>query len=73
MEGTTSALLSHVESLGYVAKVFRVNDTVEMHAVPLRGDEPPQIARCNDGDGGLEAYRAACLLADAVRIELDDG
>lgn len=73
MTGTTAILLRRVESLGYAVSVFRINDTVEMHATPLSGEGDPQVARCNDGDGDGEAYRAACLLATAVGIELDDG
>ena len=70
---TTAQVLAQVQRLGYVVKVFKVNDTVEMHAVPLRGDALPQVARCNDGDGPDEEYRAACLLAQAVGIDLEDG
>ena len=70
---TTSIILDQVRSLGYIVKTFRVNGTVEMHAVPLKGDEPPQVARCNDGEDDDSAYFAACLLAEAVGIELDDG
>ena len=44
-----------------------------MHAVPLRGDAEPQVARCNDGEDDESAYRAACLLAEVVGIELEDG
>jgi len=33
----------------------------------------PQIARCNDGDDSDCEYRCACLLAQAVGIELRDG
>lgn len=72
MTGTTSAILEHIRSLGYIVKVFQINGTVEMHAVPKNGDDP-QVARCNDGDGDDEAYRAACLLASAVGIDLEDG
>ncbi len=67
----TASLVQQIESLGYIVKVFRVNGTVEMHAVPLRGASDPQIARCNDGDGPDEEYRAACLLAVAVGIDLE--
>lgn len=67
----TAAILAHIRSLGYIVKEFRVNGTVEYHAVPLRGDAEPQVARCNDGDDDDSAYRAACLLADAVGIDLE--
>ena len=73
MESTAAAILKQIESLNYVVKVFHVNDTVEMHAVALQGDAEPQVARCNDGIGPEEEYRAACLLAEAVAIELEDG
>jgi hypothetical protein len=43
-----------------------------MHAVPLKGGAA-HIARCDDGEGEDEACRAACLLADAVGIELEVG
>jgi hypothetical protein len=67
-----SAILDQIRRLGYIVKTFRVNGTVEMHAVPLRGEEPPQVARCNDGENDESAYRAACLLAEALGIEMDD-
>jgi hypothetical protein len=51
MDGTTRAILRHVESLGYVIKVFTINGTAEIHAVPLAGDREPQVVRCNDGEG----------------------
>ena len=69
----TDALIRQVEDLGYVVKVFRINDTVEMHAVLLRDPDVFHVARCNDGDGEEEAYRAACLLARACGIDLEDG
>ena len=72
MTGTTAAILDHVRSLGYVVKEFRVNGTVEFHAVHLP-DGAAQVARCNDDDGDEETYRAACLLAVAVGIDLEDG
>lgn len=68
---TTAAILKQIESLGYTVKTFKVNDTVEMHAVPREG--AAEVARCNDGDGEEEEYRAACLLAQAVGIDLEDG
>ena len=73
MTGTTAAIIKQIEFLGYVVKEFRINNTVELHAVPLRGDAEPHVARCNDGDGDDEAYRCACLLAVAVGIDLEDG
>lgn len=68
-----SVILRHIESLGYVIKVFTIDDTAEIHAVPLTGDREPQVVPCNDGDGPEEQYRAACLLARAVGVRLEDG
>jgi hypothetical protein len=64
---STSTILDHIRSLGYLVKEFRVNDTGEFHATPLRGDAESQAARCNDGDGSDEEYRTACLLAQLGR------
>ena len=66
-------ILNHVRSLGFIIKEFRINGTVEYHAVPLKGDADPQVARCNDGEDDEAAYRAACLLAEAVGLEMEDG
>jgi len=66
----TDAILSQIRSMGYIVKEFRINGTVEMHAVDLTGEREPQIARCNDGDGPDEKYRCVCLLAGAVGIVL---
>ena len=68
---TTAAILAHVRRLGYIVKEFRFNGTVEFHAVPLDGS-PPQVVRCNDGEDDEAAYRAACLLAAAAEIALDE-
>lgn len=68
----TATVLRHVQALGYIVKEFRVNNTVEYHAIPLRDGEA-QVSRCNDGDDDESAYRAACLLAEAVGIDLEDG
>lgn len=70
---SATAILSHLWGIGYAISVHRVNGTVEMHAVKLGGSTDPQIARCADGDGPDEEYRAACLLATACGIELEDG
>lgn len=67
----SSAIIRRVECLGYIVKTFRVNNTVEIHAVPSDGSAP-HVARCNDGDGPEEEYRAACLLAEAVGIDLEE-
>ena len=69
---TTDQIIHHIHSLGYVVKEFRVNGVVEFHAVPLKGDDPPQVARCNDGDDDEAAYKAARLLAEAVGIDLEE-
>jgi len=66
----TDAILAQIRNMNYVVKIFRINGTVEMHAVDLLGEREPQIARCNDGDGPNEEYRCACLLAGAVGIVL---
>ncbi len=73
MSDFAEAIIAQIRSLGWIVKTFRLNDTVEMHAVDLACKKKPQIARCNDGDGPEEEYRCACLLADAVGIKLDDG
>jgi hypothetical protein len=44
---------------------------VEIHAVASDGSF--EIARCNDGDGEEETYRAACLSAEACGVDLEDG
>lgn len=69
---TTVILIRHVESLGYAVSIFRANGTSELHATPLAGG-PAHVARCNDGDGEEELYRAAVLLADACGVDLEDG
>jgi hypothetical protein len=69
----TDSILVQIRTLGYVVKLFRINGTVEMHAVYLACEREPQIARCNDGDGPDEEYRTACLLAAACGVELQDG
>jgi len=66
-----TAIVRQLESLGFIVKVFRLNSTVELHAVARDGSF--QVARCNDRDGEDEMYRAACLLAHAVGIDLEDG
>jgi hypothetical protein len=69
----TDAILATIRAAGWIVKTFRVNGTVEMHAVQLTCRRKPQIARCNDGDGPDEEYECACLLASAVGIRLMDG
>ena len=70
---SATAILSHLRGIGYAVSIHRVNGTMEMHAFKLDGSTDPQIARCADGDGPDEEYHAACLLATACGIELDDG
>ncbi len=70
MTTTTRAILGRIEGIGYLVKEFRINGTVEFHAVKIPEGEPVHVARCNDGDGELETYRAACLLERAVGMEL---
>ncbi len=72
-DATATSILRRIESLGYAVKIFRINNTVELHAVSTTQDVESQIARCNDGSGDDEAYRAACLLAVAVGIHLEHG
>lgn len=68
---STDRIIDQISRLGYVVREFRVNSTVEFHAVPLKGDALPQVARCNDGNDDEAAYKAACLLAEAVGINLE--
>ena len=72
MKPTTAAILAHVRSLGFIVKEFRLNGTVEFHAVPLKGDVPPQVVRCNDGEDDDSAYKAGRLLAEAVGVDQDE-
>jgi hypothetical protein len=67
--GTTLAILDRLRRLHITT--HRVNETIELHAIRLDGAEPPQIARCNDGDGAEEEYRAACLLAVACGVDVE--
>jgi hypothetical protein len=68
----TKHIIRQIEQLGYVVKRFALNGTIELHAVRMP-DGAAQVARCNDGDGPDEEDRAACLLAEAVGIDLEDG
>jgi hypothetical protein len=52
--------------------VHRLNGTVEMHAGLLADPDRQYIARCADGEGDDDAYKAACILAEMAGIELDD-
>ena len=70
---TTRIILGQLVQLGWHITKHRVNGTIELHAIKLDCSEEPQIARCNDGDGPNEEYRAACLLAEGCGIDLEDG
>ena len=63
-----TAILDHLRRPGWKVSVFTVNGVTEMHAVLLRDPDQVHIARCNDGTGEEEDYRAACLLAQAVGV-----
>jgi hypothetical protein len=65
---TTDIILNHIRQLGWTVSIQKVNGTVEMHAVHAAGEQAPEVARCNDGDGLEEEYRCACLLARAVGL-----
>jgi hypothetical protein len=44
-----ATILKQFESLGYVVKIFRVNDVIEMHVVPWPATLPtkrPSQSRC---------------------------
>jgi hypothetical protein len=44
----TNSILSQIRSMGYVVKAFKVNGTVEMHAVHFRKIVPSQSRRLMD-------------------------
>jgi hypothetical protein len=73
MMSGTRPILTQLRQLGWHVSIHRVNGTIELHAVKLDGTAEPQIARCEDGDGPEEEYRAACLLAEGCGVTLDDG
>src|SRR5258706_10761928 len=82
VEGLTLALLRHVSSLGFTVSVFRFPASllgtrpgaIEMHAVDPSTDPPTQhVARVADVDVDDVDYRCACVLAEAVGVELADG
>jgi hypothetical protein len=70
---TTRIIFNRIKELGWHVTSHYVNGTVEFHAVKLDCSQSPQVARCNDGDGPDEEYRAACLLATACGMDLEDG
>ena len=57
-DGLTGSVLRQVETLGYAVSVHRMGEYVELHAVPLDGEPPIHMSRC-DGDGDDELYLAA--------------
>lgn len=82
VEGLTLTLLRHISARGLSVSVFRLPASllgtqpgaVEMHAVGLSTDPSGQhIARVIEGEADDLDYRCACLLAEAVGIELEDG
>jgi hypothetical protein len=73
MTATTSAILHQIMLLGYAVRLKALDGAVEIKAIKSDGSGADHIARCGDGTGDAEVYRAACLLAEAVGIELEDG
>jgi hypothetical protein len=69
---TTAAILKQIELLGWRVREHRINGIIEFHAIEME-KELSHVARCNDGDGEEETYRAAVMLAQAVGMELEDG
>jgi hypothetical protein len=80
MKGLTSTILRDIESPGYAVSVHRIPSSLlgsvaaftEMHAVQLAEPNNQHIAKV-DGHGEESDYRAACMLAESVGIELEDG
>ena len=60
-------ILLQIEALGYAASVHRMGAYVELHAVPLAGDEV-KIVRV-EGDSDDAVYRGACELAAMCGID----
>jgi hypothetical protein len=80
MCGTTAAILDRIQALGYVVSVHHLEQSLlgrpgatEMHAVSLTEPHHQHIARCDNGDGPDGEYRVACVLAQMVGIDLEDG
>ena len=70
MTGTTAAIIKQIEALGYAVSVHHMGDYIELHAVKLQGSDGYKLARSLDGDDEEQLYRTACLLAEAVGIDL---
>ncbi len=62
MDGTTAAILNQIAALGYVVTL----QAGKIKAIDARNGQT-HIVICED------EYRAACELAQAVGIQLDDG
>jgi len=82
VEDTTLTLLRHITAMGFTVSVFRLPRSlygtslaaVEMHAVDPSKEPPAQhVARVGEVEGGNLDYRCACLLAEMVGIDLEDG
>ena len=81
VHGITLALLRQIASLGYTVSVFRIPSSllrrpgfVEMHAVDSSTAPPQQyLARVVEVEAKDVDYHCACVLAEAVGIELQDG
>ena len=75
----TAAILDHIRSLGYAVSIHRlpsslretVPASIEMHAIKLDGSTPPQVARCDGGNGPDKEYYCARLLCRAIGIDLE--
>lgn len=69
---TTASILHRIRQRGFDVKTARRNGMVEMTAVPVgKPSAKPQVARSGEGVGDEPGYRAACLLASAVGISLE--
>jgi hypothetical protein len=68
-----AAIIKQIESLGYAVSVQMMDEYIEMHAVRLTNPDEQHIARNADGVGENEMYLTACVLAEMVGIELEDG
>jgi hypothetical protein len=69
----TTIILEQLRSLGWKVTSHRLDHAIEFHAVLVTDPDQFHVARCNDGAGPDEEYRAACLLADACGVALEDG
>jgi len=80
--GVTLALLKQIASLGYTVSVFRFPESmlgaspanIEMHAIDVRdvvdGAPRKHVARVTTDEHADPDYACACLLAQAVGIDL---